>query len=234
MNNLALNNEFNLEALSNKMPGAFLWKKNLDSVYTELNYDCAELFGINKKRDILGFTDQDIPCKISEFAEVFREQDKQVIATGKPLQILEIHVDSKDQWRVMINTKNPLRDKSNSICGTFAYCIDITQQFSRMQDILSSIQYSKSGRLMQGSYILQEGNIVHNTANDFNLTNREHACLLHLLRGRTAKETAEALFISKRTVEKHIDHIRAKFKVTTKSQLYDKAVEHGFIKGILL
>lgn len=236
MHNQTVDNQLNLEILSKFMPGAFLWKKDLNSIYTDINAGCVELFGISKKRDISGFTDYEIPCKISEFAEVFRQHDQQVIATGKPLQILEVHYCSKDQLKIMLNTKNPLRDEKNNIVGTFAYCIDITKQVVLVRHLLSTItnsQQSPKDKLIRGSYLLpqENGNSVLSQPSKFklnhNLTKRENTCLQYLVRGKTAKEISDLLYISKRTVEKHIEHIKTKLDCTTKSNLIDRAIDLG-------
>ena len=255
MNSLHQNNELSLQTLSKMMPGAFLWKKDINSIYTELNQDCAELFGINKKRDITGFTDHEIPCKIAEFAEIFRQQDQRVITTGIPIKILEVHVCSKNQLRIMLNTKNPLHDKRNIIVGTFAYCIDITKQVGLVRNYFSQINdvngiTNKEIKLIKGSYILSQGDgdsvftrasenldnqileyenrqcVVAENPLNFKLTKRENTCLFYMVRGKTAKEIAGLLFISKRTVEKHIEHIKNKFNCTTKSQLIEKVIEN--------
>jgi hypothetical protein len=73
MDNQSQNTQLNLEALSKMMPGVFLWKKDINSIYSEVNVNCAELFGINHKKDISGLTDYEILCKISEFADLFRQ-----------------------------------------------------------------------------------------------------------------------------------------------------------------
>jgi len=51
------------------------------------------------------------------------------------------------------------------------------------------------------------------------LSSREAECLYHLRQGKTAKETAEALFLSPRTIETHIDNIKQKACVRTKLEL---------------
>jgi DNA-binding CsgD family transcriptional regulator len=55
-----------------------------------------------------------------------------------------------------------------------------------------------------------------------NLTQREEECLDLLSKGYTAKMTANALTISSRTVEKHIENIKEKFNVKHKAELISK------------
>lgn len=61
------------------------------------------------------------------------------------------------------------------------------------------------------------------------LSNRERECLFYLLRCRTAKEIAQILNISFKTVEMHISHIKEKLNCQTKSKIFDLAVERGII-----
>lgn len=224
MNNQIDRTSFSLESLSKIMPGVFFWKKTSDSVYMEMNAACAELFGINRKREISGFTDHDIPCKISEFAELFQQQDRQVIETGCPLKLLEIHTCAKNQTRIMLNTKNPLRNQNDRIIGTFAYCIDITKQSGSLINVLSMMShFENSPKLINGSYVL------HNDQSNSLLTNREMDCLFYLLRGKSSKQTAAILKISFRTVEQYIEQLKAKFKCETKSDLIESAVSKGYM-----
>ena len=125
----------------------------------------------------------------------------------------------------MITTKNPLRNEKE-IIGTFAYCIDITSHLGQIQNILSSIHpipLSTNDKLTRGSYILHQGNL------DPVLTNRQMDCLYYFLRGKTAKETAVILRLSKRTVEFYLENLKNQFSCQTKAELIDKAISHGFM-----
>lgn len=66
------------------------------------------------------------------------------------------------------------------------------------------------------------------------LTNRERECLFYLLRCRTAKEIAQILNISFKTVEMHICHIKEKLNCQTKSKIFDRAVERGIINDVVV
>lgn len=213
-------NDISLEHLSQLMPGAYFWKKNRDSVYTDINQDCAALFGFNKKKTMIGFTDEEIPCRIAEFADLFRQQDKTVMTSGAPLRLLEMHHCAKNQLKIMLNTKNPLRDPKNKIIGTFAYCLDITKQVAQIKSLLTAISAT------EGSFILHQKN------NDLDLTTRQMDCLFYLLRGKTSKETAAILGLSSRTIEYYIIQLKNKFSCHTKSELVDFAINKGLLNVI--
>jgi DNA-binding CsgD family transcriptional regulator len=218
----------NLNDLSILMPDVYLWKKDLNSRYIELNVACADLFGINPKKDISGLADDEIPCPISEFAEVFRSQDKQVIDTGNPIKILEVHQCANEKTRVMLNTKSPLRGINNEgIIGTFAYCMDITNYLGSFCNFLMQVQFNANEKgLITGSYPL------HQSENHSFLTEREMECLFYLLRGKTNKEVAKQLHLSPRTVEQYVEQLKNKFGCDKKSELIEFAVNKGYMNII--
>lgn len=57
------------------------------------------------------------------------------------------------------------------------------------------------------------------------LSPREKACLLNLILGRSAKESARILNISFRTVQAYIEKIKNKLACHTRSQLIQKLLE---------
>lgn len=60
------------------------------------------------------------------------------------------------------------------------------------------------------------------------LTKRETDCLREWFKGYPAREIAQKLAISSRTVEVHIVHIKDKLRCDTKSQLIDKLRQNNF------
>ena len=52
-----------------------------------------------------------------------------------------------------------------------------------------------------------------------NISARENEVAFHLLKGKTAIETAKALFISKKTVERHIENMKVKLQCGNKVEL---------------
>jgi len=61
----------------------------------------------------------------------------------------------------------------------------------------------------------------------FDLTNREREVLRHIRIGRSNKEIAEALFVSERTAQTHVQHILDKMDVNTRAAAAALAVEHN-------
>lgn len=61
------------------------------------------------------------------------------------------------------------------------------------------------------------------------LSRRELQCALHCREGRTAKETAEILNLSRRTVEYYLEKVKIKLDCTSKYQLITKLYEEDLI-----
>jgi DNA-binding CsgD family transcriptional regulator len=62
------------------------------------------------------------------------------------------------------------------------------------------------------------------------LSRRQTECLFYLIRGKTGNEIAALLTIKSRTVEYHLEEIKCKMGVSTKSEL----IEHAMLKDILI
>lgn len=62
----------------------------------------------------------------------------------------------------------------------------------------------------------------------FGLTAKELRCVDYLLLGKTALEIANTLYVSPRTVETHLMHIKDKLQCATKSELIAHLIKIGF------
>ena len=65
------------------------------------------------------------------------------------------------------------------------------------------------------------------------ITTREKQCLQQLSQGLSARETAELLHISRRTVEKHLDNVKLKFNCTKKVELMRLLLEGNYLEEIV-
>lgn len=70
---------------------------------------------------------------------------------------------------------------------------------------------------------------LHSNGHEVVLTKAESKCIALLLEGKTANETAEMLFISRRTIEKHLEHIREKLNCHNKLQLMTLLAKYAHI-----
>ena len=61
------------------------------------------------------------------------------------------------------------------------------------------------------------------------LTKREIQVLSQIAQGKSSKETAEALFVSKRTVDFHLANVYEKLQVSNRLQAFRAATRLGLI-----
>ncbi len=64
------------------------------------------------------------------------------------------------------------------------------------------------------------------------LTKREVEILLMVIEGHSSKVIADMLFISKRTVDFHLDNVYGKLKVKNKMQALQRAVKLGLLPQV--
>lgn len=201
------------------MPGVSLWKKDLNFVYLDVNQEFLRLFGIKKTIDIIGKTDCDVPCDVAELAQVIQQEDRKISTYVRTTRYLEILKVASQELKMFLITKTPFY-QDNKVAGTAAHCVEIPNfKFSQMQ----KNHFISSSK--QASYMIID-------ENDALLTPREAECLYFLLKGKSAKETAELMTISSRTVEQHLDSLKDKFNCNTKLQLIAYAIENDYLNII--
>jgi DNA-binding CsgD family transcriptional regulator len=64
------------------------------------------------------------------------------------------------------------------------------------------------------------------------LTRREVEILTLVVEGHSSKEVADILFISKRTVDFHLDNVYGKLKVRNKMQALQRATKLGLLPRV--
>lgn len=101
-----------------------IFVKDLQSRYRLINRRYEELFHV-KKSDVVGRTDFDLFPP--EIAAPFVENDRLLLASGKPLTIEE-HAPQDDGLHSFISVKFPLRDPDGRITGLCGISTDITER----------------------------------------------------------------------------------------------------------
>lgn len=212
--------------LLKQFPGQVAWK-DLNSVYLGGNKNVAELVGFKHPEDIVGTTDFDLPCAAAEHAAEFIAKDQTAIQEERPVRELCIDHYANNELNILLTNKSPFYDNDNQVAGVV--CVAQTLNPNPLIKKLLTVHESNAGSMpLPGSY-----DIVDNIPK-FNLTKKETLVFYHFLRGRTAKETARMLGISHRTVEQHLGRVKSKMQCLNKSQLFEKAMEHGLINIIPL
>lgn len=99
-------------------------------------------------------------------------------------------------------------------------------EHEKLEGVKKKEREDKTDNRLEDSQVLKqyEANLAH-----FNLTNREKEVAGFMMKGYTAKETGETLFISHLTVQKHTENIYKKTSVNSKRDLADKLTGTGEI-----
>ncbi|MEU4160556.1 PAS domain S-box protein [Actinoplanes sp. NPDC026670] len=103
---------------------AVIYMRDADGRYLLVNREYERLFGL-RRENIVGLTDHDLfPPDV---AEVFRENDRQALAGGVPIQ-LEEYAPSDDGTRTYLTVKFPLIDESGYAYAVAGISTDITER----------------------------------------------------------------------------------------------------------
>ncbi len=109
------------------LPGFVFWKDR-ESKYKGCNKKTQELFGLEKREDIIDKTDFDFPWS-KKIAERFRDDDHAVIVTGESIENATERLPMPDgNFCEVLTTKVPLFDSDNNIIGILGTFTDITEQ----------------------------------------------------------------------------------------------------------
>lgn len=199
-----------------------MWIKNKESIYTDTNNEYLNLFGFKNSNYLLEKSDYELPCRISEIASLIQQEDKYSVSNKKPIKLLTIV--KFIEWKVLLITKSPIYDHSNSITGTLGHAVEIDNNFKQISYLLSKeLTKNNNNGISQKSFSI---GAQHNTS--IKLTPRQSECLFLLLKNKTAKETAKILSLSSRTVEDHITQLKYIFNCQSKHELIDTATVYGF------
>lgn len=208
-----------------------LWGcKDLESNYLHANQAFCSTLGLSYKKGVEGLTDLDLPCDAVQSADCFRAQDREVIASGERLRILDIHRFADKQWHVFLCSKTPLRDKNRHTIGTVFHSKEIdTRETIELGRLLSRIAQCEQG----SDWLTTETSFTLGYRGQGpRLTRRQEEVLFFLLHGRSARQIALALGMAPRTAEWHERVLKDKFSAASKSELIDRAIEQGFLHSL--
>lgn len=98
------------------IPGVFFFVKDAEGRHIAANSAILSRYGIKSERDLVGAMVEDFfPAEV---AEAYREDDRKVITTGRPLiDRLELWYDEQHHLDWFLTTKLPVRDKGGKIIG---------------------------------------------------------------------------------------------------------------------
>jgi|SRR5579862_557689 len=198
----------------NQLLGNVGWK---DKEFRHLgcNNNLANSLNLKFPEDIIGLKDSDLPTHTEQDIRFHLENDKLALA-GKTIKVVHSYQDL-----FYFITKKPLKDINERTIGVIYHC----------QELANPDFFFHLNR-MDKKYLLRNKDRsyfnIQSDHNPFQLSQRQKECVFYMLRGKTTKQIAEILNLSKRTVDFYIENIKNKIACHAKSELLIALIEAGY------
>lgn len=121
-----------------------------------------------------------------------------------------------------LNVMKPDFDENNQVCGVHGFAIPLAKN---NQCFINHCLSENGVPTYALSLIVPDSEFKHPYLE--NLTKQEQKVLSFFLRGYSCKRISQKLFLSPRTIETHICHIKNKFSVNNSDDLIDLCYESG-------
>lgn len=194
----------NIENIFTQLPTGIFWK-DTDSRYLGCNEYTANHAGLTSPEEIIGCTDYDLNW--FKNADIYQGSDDKALSGLIGNQLLE-PMHTKNGVIIIVTNKTLMHDSKGKLVG-------IVGNYTEVRD-----------PQIYGQKKPNEKNIP--------LTIRQTEVVTLLASGMTAKQIANELSISFRTVEHIIENVKEKLRCSTKMELIKKAWSIDFIKARLL
>lgn len=182
------------------LPGVYLWK-NTNSELMGISPKFLNLLKIRSFRELVGRNDRQLPW--AENAERYLQADKVSLEGFNHTGCEPFYFRGKElefTCRFLV-TKVPIYSNDHSaIIGLFANCQMVSDPNIETTNSNHTLSLPKMGKLSE-------------------LSARELDCARQVVLGHTAREIADILCVSSRTVEFHIKNIKEKLGCAKKSEL---------------
>lgn len=201
---LSKNWNINPESLLPLHGDVWIYWKDKAGCYLNCNNFMVCKLGLHSPIDIVGKTDFEIGVSEDE-ALYYREQDNMIKHNKIPMQFQDSATLLNQKLNFLVIKMPLLNLDTNNVEGV----VGISYYLDTPKNLTDNLW----------RYI--------NTFNRYNLSEREKECLALLIAGKTAKEIGNELKISYRTVEHHLEKIKRKANVSSKSKLINQVLcEH--------
>jgi len=164
-----------LHTLIDNMPD-YIYIKDKESRFIRSNQKIANVHGLKSPHQMEGKTDFDFYPK--ELAEKFYRDEREIIATGKPLiGHEEIALNEKGEEVILSTTKIPVKDKKGKIIGIVGIGRDITALKKAEDKIIEHAEELEQANALleeKQEEILQQSEELTAQAENLIQANREH------------------------------------------------------------
>ncbi len=154
-------NKVFLKELITNIPHYVFWK-DINSVYLGCNQNFAVAVGLKEPSDIINRTDYELPWK--EHADVYREEDLQIISSGKPIHDRELTlVNQKGELRNISVSKVPLHSDHGKLIGILGIYTDITHRKQQERALLEAKDRAEAASRAKSIFLSEHESRYQNT-----------------------------------------------------------------------
>lgn len=218
----------NLSTIIKCLPKSqIIFWKNLKHVICGCNDTFAHLMGLRSGKDALN--KRIVELAHTEYGKELEEAENFVfdsLSTVEDTRVLDRYFRTTLLDCIGTVKLTPIYDDSEKNCGVI-FVGALEPYLKNIENMFYWVNSDTINRLLKSKiYVLQL------PIGQVSLTNRETACLLFLMKGKTAKQIAREMCISYRTVECFITHIKEKMHCNLKSEIIALAYEYDLLKII--
>ena len=133
-----------VRAIFEHLPGVFFFVKDAEGRHIAANSVTFERFGIKDERELIGAMDEKFFPP--EVAKAYREDDQEVIRTGKPLiNRLEVWYDEQRNLSWFLCTKLPVYDKRGKVIGVMGITRRDEERLRHhdVREVTAAVQYAR-------------------------------------------------------------------------------------------
>jgi DNA-binding CsgD family transcriptional regulator len=214
--------DIDLSMVIYNMPGLCFWK-NRDFQYLGANQEALNSMGFACVENILGKRDDEMPW--FKDAALYQAQDKLALKGHYQFNVNTL-LRNDGTRSVHFIKKGPLRSSGGEILGIIVMGFRLTQRnYANIFSLLAPIGF----HWVDFTTIIAKKIDLRFSYENIVFSRREAQIISGLLNGNTAIVTANKLYLSKKTVESHLEKIRNKLECKSKLEIVSKAFEFGFI-----
>ncbi len=191
------------------------------SANLKLNENTVIASGFNSMKDAIGKTLATVFTR--ESANQIVENDHEIM-TANRIKIFEGIYNRNDEINFQaLSVKTPWYNSEDKIIGVFGCTIAFGKQ-----SLAESLSHIAALGLLSPFNTTHDLNhhLPISKINNYYFSKRETECLHYYVQGKTSKEIAVILQLSKRTVENYLQNIKDKIGVSTKSELIHQAYHY--------
>ncbi|CDZ78575.1 two component system sensor kinase SsrB [Legionella massiliensis] len=172
----------------------------------------ANLCGFDSARDSVGRTLKDVADL--ESANQLMQNSRSICRMNRVQVFEERLLNNKGAEQAIFSIKFPWFNQDNQLLGSAGFSFNL-----QTESMLSSLRQLRELGLFNQLTMLVSDNFYEV------LTPRENDCAYWLIRGYSAKQIAQKLDLSFRTVEEYLLNMKYKMKVNSKQALIEKLID---------